>query len=188
MLIAPNIPQTSLTTQTASATSGPQATVTQTPERSGFTAQTSAPTSAPTAEAIYADYDLTDMSPDEIDDMTDRLREAGVYEFSDLMMLETRGTRFQQHLCDCLYEAGILESPSFDGTRKSDILESFKIQIEMSRRAGDPIDYAQKSLDRLEDIHAQAQADRAKAQSVPSRAAPPPALAQSLLGFMAQSG
>ena len=144
------------------------------------------------AEAIYADYDLTDMSPDEIDDMTDRLREAGVYEFSDMMMLETRGTRFQQHLCDGLYEAGILESPSFDGTRKSDILESFKIQIEMSRRAsdpaGDPIDYAQKNLDRLEDIHAQAQADRAKAQSVPSRAAPPPALAQSLLGFMAQSG
>lgn len=140
------------------------------------------------AEAIYADYDLTHMSPDEIDDMTDRLREAGVYEFSDMMMLETRGTRFQQHLCDGLYEAGILESPSFDGTRKSDILESFKIQIEMSRRAGDPIDYAQKSLDRLEDIHAQAQADRAKAQSVPSHAAPPPALAQSLLGFMAQSG
>ncbi|EKE72647.1 MULTISPECIES: hypothetical protein [Roseobacteraceae] len=184
MLIAPNIPQTSLTTQTASATSGPQAPVTHTTERRGFTAQTS----APTAEAIYADYDFTNISPDEIDDMADRLREAGAYEFSDMMMLETRGTRFQQHLCDCLYEAGITNSRSFDGAQKSDVIASFTFQIEMSRRAGDPTEFAQKSLDRLEEIHAQAQADRAKAQAVPSRAAPTPALAQSLLGFMAQSG
>ena len=184
MLIAPNFPQTSLSVQTASATSGPQAPVTHTTERRGFTDQPS----APTAEAIYADYDLTHLSPDEIDEMTDRLREAGVYEFGDMMMLETRGTRFQQHLCNCLYQAGITNSPSFDGTQKSDVIASFKFQIEMSRRAGDPTEFAQKSLDRLEEIHAQAQADRAKAQPVPSRAAPPPALAQSLLGFMAQSG
>jgi|GEM_PF-2839075 len=180
MLIATNIPQTSLTTQTASATSDVRGATSQT----GFTPQMS----APTAEAIYADYDFTNISPDEIDDMADRLREAGVYEFSDMMMLETRGTRFQQHLCDCLYEAGITNSPSFDGAQKSDVIASFTFQIEMSRRAGDPTEFAQKSLDRLEEIHAQAQADRAKAQAVPSRAAPPPALAQSLLGFMAQSG
>ena len=130
-----------------------------------------------TAMDIYADYDMTAISPREIDELSDRLRAAGVYEFKEMMMLETRGERFMSHLHDSLRSAGIVDDVPYDATGKFDALAQFAHQIEMARRAGDPTEYAQQTLDfltRVQEAHEQRSA---------ALAPPPAAHAAALFGL-----
>ncbi|SFI86264.1 hypothetical protein [Celeribacter neptunius] len=144
--------------KTAAADAGTQASTarfTVTPDPLSPESLSSGPLSSEPSskDRIYADYDLNNISPREIDELADRLRENGSYEFKEMMMLETRGERFTQHLQDSLRDAGILDEITFEPTRRFDYLGSAADQIELSRRHGDPTEMAQDNLDALRDIH-----------------------------------
>lgn len=145
--------------------------------RSGFPA-------AMSAEEIYAEYDFTAITPRQIDELADRLRDNGVYDFGTMMALETRGERFVQHMHDMLYEAGLIDTPEFDATTPMDLIEGFKARIEMSRRHGDPTAFHQRALDRIEELQRLSEARRAEPRSpVATTPVATPALTQSLFGL-----
>lgn len=181
MQIAAPPPQHTVTQSTAAT----QATAAR-DDVDAFTVERSPEEQARIREQIYADYDLTNITPNEIDELGARLWEAGDTDLESTFMLLTRGAKFQEHLCQMLYEAGIIDSPDFDGDRAFNLIDGVANQLEMSRRMGDPTEYLERALAELKDIHARSEEIRAE------RDAPIPpstsASAQSMIAFQAGAG
>lgn len=145
---------------------------------------------ARTAEDIFADYDLNNISPREIDQLADDLRENGVYDFEQMMMLETRGEKFTMHLQESLKAAGVIDEISFDPTQKFDYLAATADEVEQARRSGEPYELAQESLNAL--LAVQERSDEIRAErdaATPPRNTPTPhpAISQSVFGMQASA-
>lgn len=96
------------------------------------------PTEVPRdAAGILSRYDLSQISPREVDALVDALKETGEYDFRDLLMLETRGERFQAHLAASLSEHLGTEIP-FDANATMDVKASAEAQLGFARLSGQP--------------------------------------------------
>jgi hypothetical protein len=95
----------------------------------------------------FAQYDLHNISPKEIDSLASKLRKTGDFDVRDILMLETRGAKFQSHVSS---EGG----REFDANIKSDLLASIEQKIEMSKKRNEPFESTENLLKLLQQIDA----------------------------------
>ncbi|ARC89948.1 hypothetical protein [Rhodovulum sp. MB263] len=118
-----------------------------------------APTTAPQGPAaiadIFARHDMTRISPREVDSMAQELRDAGFEDIDFLLGLEIYGEKFQSHLVETIQSAGI-EARHPDYTQPMDLIEVNRDQLAYARRSGDPTEWREAFLARLEAFQATA--------------------------------
>ncbi|WP_421704570.1 hypothetical protein [Aliiroseovarius sp.] len=102
------------------------------------------PTKGPEAiAAIKSRYDMTNITPRQVDQLVSELQDAG-HEFgAELLTLMTYGEEFQSHL-----------ARTFGGEpqphRAMNLIEHGKAQLDYARRAGDPTEHWQMFLEYLD--------------------------------------
>lgn len=113
-------------------------------------------TPEPTAvDKVFAKYDMTAISPREIDRIAAELQEAGFEDFDFLLTLMTHGEEFTKHLNETLAEAGYDVAP-FDPTARRDLIADMVEQIQIARSFGAPTEHAEHFLEELREIQARA--------------------------------
>ncbi|WP_274845760.1 hypothetical protein [Phaeobacter gallaeciensis] len=105
-------------------------------------------------DAIFANYDLGDISPQEIDQMADELVAAGFDDMKLIMMLTTKGAAFQAHLQEDFAQSGY-EVSRGNSNAKMDLIEVTRDQLKMSKAFGQPTQALESFLDDIEDIAAE---------------------------------
>lgn len=138
-----------------------------------------APRKRPSADSVFAQYDLNDISPRDIDKMAEQLRASDFDDVGFILGLETRGEKWRSHMMETLNDAGYDFDPSYDPTAPTDVIASLKEQIDMSTRSGNPTEFLNEQLSKMEHLNA-----KAHPQTVPM--GPSPELAQTLVLFQAQ--
>lgn len=103
-----------------------------TEEAQAFALKAEPPVQAKSADEIYAQYDMHNISPREIDQLHEELRAQGHTDEPGFLMLLTRGEEFQRHLSESL--GGTSTS---DYTRKIDLVGQVKDQLQRARAMGD---------------------------------------------------
>lgn len=97
-------------------------------------------------DAIKSRYDPENISPREIDQMFDELTEAGHPIDRDLLMLSTKGERFQSHLVNVTNTNGESQFQRPDPTAKINLVEVIEYQMTLARRAGEDTSSQQSLL------------------------------------------
>ncbi|MBU2866472.1 hypothetical protein [Pacificibacter marinus] len=138
-----------------------------------------APKKRPSADAVFAKYDLNDISPRDIDKMSEELRASDFDDVGFILGLETRGEKWRSHMMDSLSSAGYEFEPNFDPTASSDVIASIKEQIDLSMRSGNATEFLNEQLSKMEDRNAKAH-PRTALEGASSQ------LAQTLVLFQAQ--
>ncbi len=91
---------------------------------------------------VFAKYDLQNITPAQIDELTDELFEAGRAFDKNMLMLRTRGAEFQSHLAE-------LTGAPFDPNKPVNLIQSTKDQITMAHRYGGPTEALEEFLSYL---------------------------------------
>ncbi|MBU2934978.1 MULTISPECIES: hypothetical protein [Pacificibacter] len=138
-----------------------------------------APKKRPSADAVFAKYDLNDISPRDIDKMAAELRASDFDDVGFILGLETRGEKWRSHMMDSLNTAGYDFEPNFDPTASTDVIASIKEQINLSMRSGNSTEFLNEQLSKMEDRNAKAHPQTAL-EGASSQ------LAQTLVLFQAQ--
>lgn len=115
-------------TATASPAGAASAQKTATAKGPGFAAVMSASQSEPIA-AVQAKYDVTNITPAEVDQMFDELVDAGYPITEDLLMLSSMGERFRSHL-------GSITGSAPDLSRPVNLVQTAEQQLVMARSSG----------------------------------------------------
>ncbi|WP_368183830.1 hypothetical protein [Aestuariibius sp. HNIBRBA575] len=92
------------------------------------------PTGPAAVALIKSEYDMTNISPREVDEMVDRMIKAGDDMNGDLLMLLTHGEGFRQHLANTF-------GGTFDPNEKQDLVAQSKVQLQLAKQFGDPTEY-----------------------------------------------
>ncbi len=103
----------------------------------------------------FATYDLNAISPREIDRLAKELQDQDFADTKFMMMLLTRGERFQAHLAESVAEATGRAVEPYDPTRPGDLVASTETQLSLARRSGDPTDAIEHFLDMLRTAQAE---------------------------------
>lgn len=82
---------------------------------------------------IFSEYDMSNISPREIDDLFNRLVKADYPISSDLLMLSTHGEGFRSHISEMF-------GGEFDPNQRSDLFKTMRVQLQFAKQAGDPIE------------------------------------------------
>jgi hypothetical protein len=133
----------------------------------------------PSFDAVFAKYDLNDISPHDIDDMAKELRASNFDDVGFILGLETRGEKWRSHMMETLNNAGYEFDPQYDPAAPTDVIASLKEQIDMSTRSGNPTEFLNEQLSKMEHLNA-------KAHPKTTPVGPSPELAQTLVLFQAQ--
>jgi hypothetical protein len=131
------------------------------------------------SDAIFQKYDLTDISPREVDSMAKELRDTGYDDVGFILGLETRGEKWRSHMMQTLNDAGYEFDPSYTPTAATDVIASLKEQVKTSQRFGESTEFLNEQLSKMERLNTQAH---------PQTAATGPSsqMAQTLVLFQAQ--
>ena len=92
--------------------------------------------------AVFANYDLQNISPLEIDQMVEELHGAGHPFDQDLLMLSSRGAAFRSHLSEMM-------GGDYDGNQRVNLIAQTQDQLVMARRYGDPTEALEDFLEFL---------------------------------------
>lgn len=95
-----------------------------------------------------AKYDVTNISPKEIDELAADLRKSGEADVRDILMLETHGAKFLSNLPDRFYGDNKLNQPI-------NLLQVITDQLNMAKEQGTPTETSEKLLALLEKIQSQ---------------------------------
>ncbi|RPE71695.1 hypothetical protein EDD53_0821 [Pacificibacter maritimus] len=131
------------------------------------------------SNAIFQKYDLTNISPRDVDAMAKELRDSGFDDVGFILGLETRGEKWRSHMMQSLNDAGYEFDPSYDPTARTDVIAGLKEQVQTSQRFGDPTEFLSEQLSKMERLNAQAHPQTATS-------GPSPEMAQTLMLFQAQ--
>lgn len=99
-------------------------------------------------DAVFAKYDLSDISPQEIDQMAEELVEVGFEDMKFIMMLTTKGAAFQSHLQRDFAQSGY-DVSSGDMNARMDLLEVTRDQLKMARAFDQPTETLEGFLEDL---------------------------------------
>lgn len=143
------------------------------------TSKSASPSNAVTSDVIFSKYDLTDISPRDVDTMAKELRASGYDDVGFILGLETRGDKWRSHMMETLNDAGYEFEPNYDPARPTDVIASVKEQLEMSQRFGNPTEYLSEQLSKMEHANTQAHPNTTPAGTSSQ-------LAQTLVLFQAQ--
>lgn len=91
---------------------------------------------------VMKNYDLRNITPEQIDQLFDELVAAGHPVDNNLLMLSTRGAEFNSHIAK---ELGVAPEPN----RPMNLVTSTEYQIRMARSFGDPTEASENFLDFL---------------------------------------
>jgi hypothetical protein len=127
-------------------------------------------------QKVFEKYDLSAISPREIDQMAAELKEAGFEDFDFLLTLMTHGEEFTSHLRATLAEAGYEPAP-FDPTKSGDLIADIEQQVRIARSLGDPTEHAEDVLRKLQQFQAQGHPDG----TAPQMTGPSGRLAESIV-------
>ncbi|PQA88498.1 hypothetical protein [Hyphococcus luteus] len=105
--------------------------------------------------AVMATYDLTNITPAEIDQLVDELKAAGHPFDENLLMLSSRGAGFRSHL------AG-LAGGDYDPHQRVNLVDLTQDQLAMARRFEDPTESIERFLEFLK-VHDKGEALNADA-------------------------
>ena len=84
---------------------------------------------------ILSNYNMTNISPKEIDTLFDELKQAGHPITEDMMFLSTRGAKWRQHLAEIGAELNN-QQVTFDPNQKIDLFAEIKSNIEFNKQHG----------------------------------------------------
>ena len=90
---------------------------------------------------IMSKYDITNITPKQIDSLVAELRENNLAPFEQVMMLATWGHEFQSHL------PGIGQS-----NKAFNLIAQSEYQLELSRRHGSPTEFMEKQLEFIKSL------------------------------------
>lgn len=108
-------------------------------------AKTNKPTNLSFHKETLDNYDMSNISPQEIDNLVKELTEAG-YPFSEeMMMLSTRGASWRQHLAE-IGAAQTQTEVTFDPNEKIDLYAEIKGNIEFNKQHGFDSSHFEKLL------------------------------------------
>lgn len=133
----------------------------------------------PSSDAVFAKFDLKNISPRDIDNMAKELRGSNFDDVGFILGLETRGEKWRSHMMETLNDAGYEFDPNYDPTAPTDVIASLKEQIDMSTRSGNSTEFLKEQLSKMEHLNA-----KAHPQIAPE--GPSSQLAQTLVLFQAQ--
>lgn len=133
----------------------------------------------PSADAVFAKYDLNSISPHDVDEMATALRASDFDDVGFILGLETRGEKWRSHMTETLNDAGYEFDPAYDPNVPTDVIASLKEQIDLSTRHGDPTEFLNAQLSKMELLNA-----KAHPQTAPE--GPSEQMAQTLVLFQAQ--
>lgn len=105
----------------------------------------------PSFREIASKYDVTNISPKEIDELGFQLRQSGQADDGDILMLETHGATFKEHI-------GHLSGYTYSETSTNspvNLLLTQKDQLEIARKNGDPTESRERGIEFLEEIQSQ---------------------------------
>lgn len=104
----------------------------------------------PAIATIASRYDPKTISPREIDQLAGDLKAAGYEPLADVMMLETRGEKFQMHMRETAARISGSDPVLFNPNGKTDLTAVIAGQREMAEARGGPT----KGLDAIEHLFA----------------------------------
>jgi len=142
-------------------------------------ANPTAKSKAANANAVFARYDLTQISATEIDQMTSELKSAGFDDLGFLMSLERQGATYRTEMETRATVPGYETNSGFDAAAPMDLLAQTRSERDLAHRYGQTTERLDSQLAKLEAAH----------MNRPSAAAPagPSAqMAETLVLFQAQ--
>ena len=133
----------------------------------------------PSADTVFAKYDLNSISPHDVDQMALELRASDFDDVGFILGLETRGEKWRSHMTETLNDAGYEFDPAYDPNVATDVIASLKGQIDMAVRHGNPTEFLDTQLSKMEQLNA-------KAHPKTALEGPSAQMAQTLVLFQAQ--
>lgn len=106
-------------------------------------------------QQVFAKYDLTDISPVDVDKMAAELRSSGFDDVGFILGLETRGENWRSHMQGALGDAGYEYAGGYDANAPADVIASTRTQLAMAHKYGEPTDFLTDQLAKMEEYHAQ---------------------------------
>lgn len=179
-------PQTSARGQSASdqdraatsSTSDDQRTATTTESASSSAASKETRETIQSARAIFANYDLTSISANEIDQLTQDLKSNRFGDLGFVMSIERQGASYRNEMENSGSVYGIGDA-EFDPDAKFDLIEKTRTELSLATRYGQDTERLSSQLFKLEE----AQMSRPSSNSM---AAPTTEMAETLVLFQAQ--
>lgn len=150
-----------------------------TAENAAETAKSAVKSKTAGANAVFARYDLTQISATEIDQMTSELKSAGFDDLGFLMSLERQGATYRTEMETRATVPGYETNSGFDAATPMDLLAQTRSERDLAHRYGQTTERLDSQLAKLEAAH----------MNRPSAAAPagPSAqMAETLVLFQAQ--
>jgi hypothetical protein len=132
-----------------------------------------------TSQQVLANYDMTSISPTEVDQMASELRSSGFDDVGFILGLETRGENWRSHMQGALGDAGYEYDTKYNPNAATDLIASTKDQLAMATKFGEPTDFLTDQLGKMEQYHEQGHPQTAAA-------APSAQMAETLVLFQAQ--
>jgi len=121
------------------------------PEDAGSKSETER---AAAVQKVFEKYDLSAISPRDIDRMAVDLQEAGFEDTEFMMSFMAHGEAFTSHMRASLAEAGYEIGP-YDPTASGDLIADIEYQVRIARSFGDPTEQAEEFLQKLQQYQAQ---------------------------------
>jgi hypothetical protein len=109
---------------------------------------------------VFAQYDLSAITSDEIDMLVKSLEVIGFRDTPFMLELETRSTRFRTRLAKNLQACGITQEIELDTSTPINLIEVMERQIEIARHKGNKTAFTERYLEKLESYLRQYQAAR----------------------------
>jgi hypothetical protein len=133
----------------------------------------------PSAQSVLSKYDLTQISPTQIDQMSAELRQSDFDDVGFIIGLEARGDNWRTHMQGALDDAGYEYGSSYDAAAQTDVIASSQNELQLALKYGEPTEFLSDQVEKMKRYHAQGHPQTAQA-------APSPQLAQALLYLQAQ--
>ncbi|AVW90841.1 hypothetical protein [Celeribacter baekdonensis] len=143
------------------------------------TAKATAKSKASAANAVFARYELTQISATEIDQMTSELKTAGFDDLGFLMGLERQGATYRTEMESRANVLGYETNSGFDAEAPMDLLAKTRSERDLAHRYGQTTERLDSQLAKLEAAHM-------KRPSAAAPTGPSAQMAETLVLFQAQ--